>query len=105
MKIPVRPLEAGVRKPFYHRSLFGQRRTFLSQPQRRKATTASGPGQSFLLIDHHYEYPFPDEIDVPEGRRTNEHSAIVVGAGGAGLRAAVGLAESGLDTACISKLV
>lgn len=34
-----------------------------------------------------------------------EFSAIVVGAGGAGLRAAVGLAESGLDTACISKLV
>lgn len=32
-------------------------------------------------------------------------SAIVVGAGGAGLRAAVGLAESGLETACISKLV
>lgn len=31
-------------------------------------------------------------------------SAIVVGAGGAGLRAAVGLAESGLHTACISKL-
>ncbi|PGH27230.1 succinate dehydrogenase, flavoprotein subunit [Polytolypa hystricis UAMH7299] len=31
-------------------------------------------------------------------------SAIVVGAGGAGLMAAVGLAESGLETACISKL-
>jgi len=31
-------------------------------------------------------------------------SAIVVGAGGAGLRASVGLAESGLKTACISKL-
>ena len=35
----------------------------------------------------------------------NLDSAIVVGAGGAGLRAAVGLAESGLETACISKLV
>jgi hypothetical protein len=34
-----------------------------------------------------------------------DNSAIVVGAGGAGLRAAVGLAESGLETACISKLV
>jgi succinate dehydrogenase (ubiquinone) flavoprotein subunit len=31
-------------------------------------------------------------------------SAIVVGAGGAGLRAAVGLTESGLKTACVSKL-
>lgn len=39
-------------------------------------------------------------------KRTNSfNSAIVVGAGGAGLRAAVGLAESGLETACISKLV
>ena len=35
----------------------------------------------------------------------DNRSAIVVGAGGAGLRAAVGLAESGLETACISKLV
>ncbi len=32
------------------------------------------------------------------------HDAIVVGAGGAGLRAALGLAESGLSTACISKV-
>lgn len=85
MKLPVRPIGAGLRKPIYHRSSFGQRRTFLSQPQRRKATTASGPSLSFPLIDHHYD-------------------AIVVGAGGAGLRAAVGLAESGLNTACISKL-
>ena len=38
-------------------------------------------------------------------RRLIRNSAIVVGAGGAGLRAAVGLAESGLETACISKLV
>ena len=30
--------------------------------------------------------------------------AVVVGAGGAGLRAAMGLAESGLNTACITKL-
>jgi anaerobic glycerol-3-phosphate dehydrogenase len=37
--------------------------------------------------------------------KANKPSAIVVGAGGAGLRAAVGLAESGLETACISKLV
>jgi succinate dehydrogenase (ubiquinone) flavoprotein subunit len=32
------------------------------------------------------------------------YSAIVVGAGGAGLRAAVGLTEAGLKTACVSKL-
>ncbi|TAQ83532.1 hypothetical protein B7494_g8144 [Chlorociboria aeruginascens] len=34
----------------------------------------------------------------------DEAHAIVVGAGGAGLRAAVGLAESRLDTACIKRL-
>lgn len=34
----------------------------------------------------------------------HEFDAVVVGAGGAGLRAAFGLAESGLKTACITKL-
>jgi len=32
------------------------------------------------------------------------YDAIVVGAGGAGLRAAFGLAEAGFKTACVSKL-
>ncbi|CUS12080.1 unnamed protein product [Tuber aestivum] len=34
----------------------------------------------------------------------HEYDAIVVGAGGAGLRAAFGLAEAGFNTACVSKL-
>ena len=34
----------------------------------------------------------------------HEYDVVVVGAGGAGLRAAVGLSESGLKTACISKV-
>ncbi|THU97467.1 succinate dehydrogenase [Dendrothele bispora CBS 962.96] len=34
----------------------------------------------------------------------HEYDAIVIGAGGAGLRAAFGLAEAGLRTACITKL-
>ncbi|KAK7026517.1 succinate dehydrogenase flavoprotein subunit [Paramarasmius palmivorus] len=34
----------------------------------------------------------------------HEYDAVVVGAGGAGLRAALGLAESGFNTACITKL-
>eukprot|EP00121_Abeoforma_whisleri_P013426 Awhi_evm1s12386 len=34
----------------------------------------------------------------------HEYDAVVVGAGGAGLRAAFGLAENGLKTACITKL-
>lgn len=65
-----------------------QRRTILGQTQRRRATTTTSAATNFSkypIIDHHYD-------------------AIVVGAGGAGLRAAVGLAESGLETACITKL-
>lgn len=42
-------------------------------------------GQKYHVIDHEYD-------------------SIVVGAGGAGLRAAFGLAEAGFKTACISKL-
>eukprot|EP00948_MAST-09A_sp_MAST-9A-sp1_P001475 g1475.t1 len=42
-------------------------------------------GTSYPIIDHDYD-------------------AVVVGAGGAGLRAAMGLAEHGFKTACISKL-
>ena len=34
----------------------------------------------------------------------HEYDAVVVGAGGAGLRAAFGLASQGFKTACISKL-
>lgn len=34
----------------------------------------------------------------------HEFDAVVVGAGGAGLRAAMGLSEAGFNTACISKL-
>lgn len=41
--------------------------------------------QKYVVIDHEYD-------------------CVVVGAGGAGLRAAFGLAESGFKTACISKL-
>ncbi|KAE8446983.1 succinate dehydrogenase flavoprotein subunit [Mollisiaceae sp. DMI_Dod_QoI] len=72
-------------KYHFDRAFPSLRRNYVTQTARRRATTAAGGGLSYPLIDHHYD-------------------AIVVGAGGAGLRAAVGLAESGLDTACISKL-
>lgn len=65
-----------------------QRRTYIiSHGQRRKATTSSIPtaASKYPVVDHHYD-------------------ALVVGAGGAGLRAAVGLTEAGFNTACISKL-
>ena len=55
-----------------------------TQPLRAKEA-ASPTQHSYPIIDHEYD-------------------AIVVGAGGAGLRAAFGLAEAGFNTACISKL-
>ncbi|KXS98484.1 hypothetical protein AC578_2617 [Pseudocercospora eumusae] len=74
------------RTPIASQDITSQRRTYLGQTQRRRATTSAGTTFSkYPIIDHHYD-------------------AIVVGAGGAGLRAAVGLAESGLETACITKL-
>merc|ERR1719248_252805 len=51
----------------------------------RGARRFSQANQSYKIIDHEYD-------------------AVVVGAGGAGLRAAFGLAEAGYKTACISKL-
>ncbi|GAA5805054.1 succinate dehydrogenase flavoprotein subunit 1 [Helicostylum pulchrum] len=51
-----------------------------------RATESSGSiASKYPIIDHEYD-------------------AVVVGAGGAGLRAAFGLAEAGLKTACITKL-
>jgi succinate dehydrogenase (ubiquinone) flavoprotein subunit len=55
-----------------------------SQPLRAKEAV-SPTSNSYPVIDHEYD-------------------AIVVGAGGSGLRAAFGLAEAGFNTACISKL-
>lgn len=70
-------------------------RSVLSNPQHRKFgilsnSTPSGTNQrtlsnKYTIIDHQYD-------------------AIVVGAGGAGLRAAFGLSEQGFKTACITKL-
>jgi succinate dehydrogenase (ubiquinone) flavoprotein subunit len=48
------------------------------------STSASGSG-SYNIVDHEFD-------------------AVVVGAGGAGLRAAMGLAEAGFKTACVTKL-
>ncbi|KAF1358937.1 succinate dehydrogenase [Lizonia empirigonia] len=56
-----------------------------SRHQRGFASVNSQDVKGLTVIDHHYD-------------------ALVVGAGGAGLRAAVGLTEAGLKTACVSKL-
>lgn len=44
-----------------------------------------GGRSSYTIVDHTFD-------------------AVVVGAGGAGLRAAIGLSENGFNTACITKL-
>jgi len=69
-------------------SISGQlQRRHISYHQRRRATTSSLPGSHapFQVVDHEFD-------------------AVVLGAGGAGLRAAVGLSERGLNTVVISKL-
>ncbi|KAI9328715.1 FAD binding domain-containing protein [Obelidium mucronatum] len=58
---------------------------FSNQQLRAKSADGQSLTQAYPIIDHTYD-------------------AIVVGAGGAGLRAAFGLASEGFNTACITKL-
>ncbi|KAJ1930318.1 succinate dehydrogenase flavoprotein subunit [Tieghemiomyces parasiticus] len=71
-----------VARSFSVSALRGQ--VIASEPLRAKAAEGS-IASKYPMIDHQYD-------------------AIVIGAGGAGLRAAFGLAEAGFNTACISKL-
>ncbi|KAF5014422.1 hypothetical protein F66182_14602, partial [Fusarium sp. NRRL 66182] len=66
---------------------YGQKhaRNFGPSSVRAYANSKSASINSTNVIDHQYD-------------------ALVVGAGGAGLRAALGLAQSGLQTACLTKL-
>jgi len=56
-----------------------------AKPSARALSSAAVPPKKYTVIDHDYD-------------------AVVVGAGGAGLRAAMGLSEAGFKTACITKL-
>lgn len=56
-----------------------------SAPQGLRRASSVAGRQAYEIIDHEYD-------------------AIVVGAGGAGLRATIGLCEAGLNTASITKL-
>lgn len=56
-----------------------------SQTHRAQEATNFGQHKGYPVVDHEFD-------------------AVVVGAGGAGLRAAFGLAEAGLKTACVTKL-
>jgi len=68
----------------FHSSSVAQRVVATSPVQAQEVQNWASSGK-YPLFDHEYD-------------------AIVVGAGGAGLRAAFGLAEAGLKTACITKL-
>lgn len=78
--------------------------------------TSAGQG-SFLFRQHsvprYCTFPRPSLYRLPAYMqhqltclcsKDHEYDAVVVGAGGSGLRAAFGLAEAGFKTACISKL-
>ena len=58
--------------------------TSLSRPTARSLSSSSLVGD-YTVVDHTYD-------------------AVVVGAGGSGLRAAMGLSEAGFKTACVTKL-
>ncbi|KAH9915808.1 succinate dehydrogenase [Epithele typhae] len=78
-------LARGLRTPAAHRSFSSSapaRRVVATNPVKAQEVQSFG---KYPLIEHEYD-------------------AIVVGAGGAGLRAAFGLAEAGFNTACITKL-
>jgi hypothetical protein len=67
---------------------FNFKRTFHQSPQRYSRETGPSQGQisaTYPIVDWTYD-------------------ALVIGAGGAGLRAAVGLTEKGFNTACITKV-
>ncbi|KAG0149506.1 hypothetical protein CROQUDRAFT_653586 [Cronartium quercuum f. sp. fusiforme G11] len=83
----LRSLSSSV-KPGYFRtfsSTVSRSRIISSQPVKASQASPILSSGKYPIIDHEYD-------------------AIVVGAGGAGLRAAFGLAEAGLNTACITKL-
>ncbi|KAL5511897.1 SDH1 [Sanghuangporus vaninii] len=72
-----------------------QQRAFHSSPAaRRVVATNPVKAQEVTSLAAQGKYPIFD----------HEYDAVVVGAGGAGLRAAFGLAEAGFNTACITKL-
>jgi succinate dehydrogenase (ubiquinone) flavoprotein subunit len=86
----------------HRRPLSAYRQLVHNSRQHRNFASVNGPEvKGLTVIDHHYEYTSLPQSPDPS---LQPSSAIVVGAGGAGLRAAVGLTEAGLKTACVSKL-
>ncbi len=57
----------------------------MATTQKSKKTNGTHNGKAYEFVDHY-------------------HDVVVVGAGGAGLRATLGMAEQGLSTACVTKV-
>ena len=69
-------------------------RQFHSSPRARAVVSTEKPQTGESQGQVSAEYPIVDHT----------YDCVVVGAGGAGLRASLGLSEAGFSTACISKL-
>lgn len=69
--------------PLVLQTIGGAKRSFIAGQADGKLAAALS--SKYTIIDHEYD-------------------AVVVGAGGAGLRAAMGCAEAGFKTACVTKL-
>ena len=67
------------------RSLARVGRQQKAQSQAARSLSSQAPSSDYTVVDHDFD-------------------VVVVGAGGAGLRAAMGAAEQGFKTACITKL-
>ena len=82
-------------------SFFGRRN---ASHKNDVSTTSSRGGRkrafSSSNTNNGVSQPFGKEYEIID----HEYDAVVVGAGGAGLRAAIGLSEHGYKTACITKL-
>ncbi|KAL4068056.1 FAD binding domain-containing protein [Scleroderma yunnanense] len=76
------------------RALLGSQRSFSTTLPTRKIVSTNPVKAQEVKSSSSGKYPLIE----------HEYDAIVIGAGGAGLRAAFGLAEAGLNTACITKL-
>jgi len=79
-------------------SFFGRRNSAYKNDV--STTSSSGRKRAFSSNTNNGSQPFGKEYEIID----HEYDAVVVGAGGAGLRAAIGLSEHGYKTACITKL-
>ncbi|KAI0086644.1 succinate dehydrogenase [Irpex rosettiformis] len=70
----------------------------------KRSFTSSAPARKVVATNPVKAQEVPSWASGKYPLIEHEYDAIVVGAGGAGLRAAFGLAEAGFNTACITKL-